>query len=78
VFDLGFTVLQRTGNTIKIVEYYPILSISVLGSEQMRATLEKLKYKRIDLLAMKIKTLTQEKIQEILEDMKTIEVSVFC
>ncbi len=48
----------------------------MLGSDQMRATLEKLKYRRIDLLAMKTKTLTQEKIQEILEDMKTIQVSV--
>ena len=44
----------------------------------MRATLEELKYKRLDLLAMKIKTLKIEKIREILEALKTQKEGVFC
>jgi hypothetical protein len=44
----------------------------------MRATLEELKYKRLDLLAMKTKTLKVEKIREILEALKTQKEGVFC
>ena len=54
-----------------------LLSISALGSDQMRATLEELKYKRLDLLAMKTKTFKLEKIQAILEALKTKKEGVF-
>ena len=54
-----------------------LLSISVLGSDQMRATLEELKYRRLDLLAMKTKTFKLEKIQAILEALKTKKEGVF-
>ncbi len=47
------------------------------GSDQMRATLEELKYKRLDLLAMRTKTLKIEKIREILEALKTQKEGVF-
>ncbi len=43
----------------------------------MRATLEELKNRRLDLLAMKTKTLKLEKIQEILEALKTKKEGVF-
>jgi threonine dehydrogenase-like Zn-dependent dehydrogenase len=43
----------------------------------MRATLEELKYKRLDLLAMKTKTLKIEKIQEILKALQTKKEGVF-
>jgi hypothetical protein len=43
----------------------------------MRATLEELKYRRLDLLAMKTKTFKLEKIQAILEALKTKKEGVF-
>jgi hypothetical protein len=71
-------LLKNTGSTIKYFKKVStLLSISVLGSDQMRATLEELKYRRLDLLAMKTKTFKLEKIQAILEALKTKKEGVF-